>query len=173
MALHSSALSEVERLTRGEMLQRPVPARDARGRLTRDPRGELDWYYALPDSERAFIARRFFVVNGTSVDVVATMAGYPSVDDRADDFVAAVRGARDVRSRERESVEVWELVSVGEIATALGVVPSAVSNWRNRPGSRMPLPLAVLSCGPIWKWDEVRQWAEETGRLVFAEEETF
>ena len=161
---------ELERLTRGEPIARPVPQRDARGRLTRDLAGEWDWYYQLAPAERSHISRRYLKAGGVPLDVVTTMAGYDKVDDWADDFVAAVRASRD--RRRATPVDVLELVSTGEIARALGVRASAVSNWRNR-SIGLPLPLVELSCGPVWHWDEIRNWAENTGRLVYVEEETF
>lgn len=55
-------------------------------------------------------------------------------------------------------------MGLNEIATAAGVSPQAVSNWRNR--ADLPEPLTTLASGPIWDGRAVRAWLKATGRLL-------
>ncbi len=62
-----------------------------------------------------------------------------------------------------------DLVGPDEIASRLGVRSNTVSTWRAR--GLLPEPVATISRVPLWHWEQVRAWADATGRLV-AERET-
>ena len=57
-----------------------------------------------------------------------------------------------------------DLVSTGEIAERLNVKPMTVHTWRQRDLG-FPEPAWQLLIGPVWKWEPVEEWAEQTGRL--------
>jgi hypothetical protein len=58
-----------------------------------------------------------------------------------------------------------ELVGASEIAERLGLAQSeSVHVWLRRYGD-FPEPVARLSMGFVWRWDEVTAWAKTTGRL--------
>ncbi|HXN62319.1 MAG TPA: helix-turn-helix domain-containing protein [Acidimicrobiales bacterium] len=71
------------------------------------------------------------------------------------------------------------LVGPGEVARALGVSRATVRQWVHR--ELLPEPLAVLDSGrtraavgesagmPVWDWQDIAEWADETGRPVHAE----
>lgn len=54
-------------------------------------------------------------------------------------------------------------VGAREIAERLGVRPDTVSQWRQRPVG-FPEPRWTVSGFPAWEWEDVRRWAERTGR---------
>ena len=57
-----------------------------------------------------------------------------------------------------------EIVGPHEIAERLGVELDTVGTWRRR--GVMPEPFRVFSSrSMVWKWAEVKAWAEESGRL--------
>lgn len=55
------------------------------------------------------------------------------------------------------------LVGPVEIASRLGVATSTVHQWRQR--DLLPEPEWTLSRVPVWRWETIRKWADETGRL--------
>jgi hypothetical protein len=57
-----------------------------------------------------------------------------------------------------------DLVGPDEIASRLGVRSNTVSTWRAR--GLLPEPVAIVSRVPLWQWEQVRAWADATGRLV-------
>ncbi|MGH9086952.1 MAG: hypothetical protein ACRDYZ_02405 [Acidimicrobiales bacterium] len=62
-----------------------------------------------------------------------------------------------------------ELVGTREIAERLGLArPEGVHAWRYR-GLDFPQPVARLGIGYVWSWDDVRVWADRTGRVVVTE----
>lgn len=56
-----------------------------------------------------------------------------------------------------------DIVDAQSIADRLGVKRETVWMWRSR--QLLPAPDWQLACGPIWMWETIREWAEETGRL--------
>lgn len=54
------------------------------------------------------------------------------------------------------------LVGLGELADIFGVSKQVVSNWRDR-NPEFPTPVAVLKSGPIWLFDQIKEWADEKG----------
>lgn len=62
-----------------------------------------------------------------------------------------------------------ELVGSREIAERLGLAhPESVHAWRRRH-REFPEPIARLGIGYVWRWADVRAWAERTGREVMTE----
>ena len=57
-----------------------------------------------------------------------------------------------------------ELVGPAEIAARLHVAASTVSCWRTR--NLLPAPVAVISRVPVWTWQAIREWSEDTGRVA-------
>lgn len=56
-----------------------------------------------------------------------------------------------------------DLVDLSAIAERLKVPKDTVSKWRYR--NVLPAPDYDLAVGPVWEWETIRAWAEETGRL--------
>ena len=56
-----------------------------------------------------------------------------------------------------------DLVGLTEIANRLGKPVDTVKKWRHR--QLLPKPDYVLAQGPIWDWETIRLWAQQTGRL--------
>lgn len=50
-----------------------------------------------------------------------------------------------------------------EIAERLGVRRDTVHKWRHR--GVLPEPDWIISSLPVWEWETIRAWAENTGRL--------
>lgn len=168
-------LGEVERLTSGNPIASPRRKRDRYGRWRRDDAGELDWLYGLPESERAYLTRRYFSDSGVAVDVLATMADM-SVNDWADAFVAAARAARDRTLRDADlfsdeyeeaalsctldDVDVSELMGPVEVAKLFGVEVNTIAQWRRR-FSDFPAPVVTLSGTYIWRRGDIEAWGAE------------
>ena len=55
------------------------------------------------------------------------------------------------------------IVDIATIAERLEVAARTVHSWRRR-NIAFPEPAGVLAGRPYWKWEEVAQWAKETGR---------
>ena len=61
-------------------------------------------------------------------------------------------------------VDIVNLVGAHEIAQRLGVSrPQVIHEWRKRHPD-FPQPIAILTNGLIWDWEEVEKWARATGR---------
>ncbi len=56
------------------------------------------------------------------------------------------------------------LVGVAEIARMLGVSRQRVSQLAET--EQFPEPTVRLSAGPVWKREDIEQWAERTGRSI-------
>ena len=56
-----------------------------------------------------------------------------------------------------------EPVGVVDIARRLGVRQQTVAMWRYR--GLLPDPRWSVSNQPAWDWQDIRRWAESTGRL--------
>jgi predicted DNA-binding transcriptional regulator AlpA len=56
------------------------------------------------------------------------------------------------------------LVGPHEIARMLGVTRQRVDQLANEPG--FPEPEVVLSRIRVWRTEDIRQWAERTGRTI-------
>ena len=61
-----------------------------------------------------------------------------------------------------------DLVGPDEIASRLDVRSNTVSTWRAR--GLLPEPFVTVSRVPLWHWEQVRAWADATGRLVAGRE---
>lgn len=57
-----------------------------------------------------------------------------------------------------------ELVGATEIAELLGVTRQRVQQLAGLPD--FPEPVARLKMGSVWRLDDVRAWAERTGRTL-------
>lgn len=64
-----------------------------------------------------------------------------------------------------ELIEASELVDMADIADRLGVKPGTVDVWTRRHADTFPGPLRRFGGSPVWRWADVAQWAQETGRL--------
>ena len=59
-----------------------------------------------------------------------------------------------------------DLIDAVGIADRLGLAqPQTVHLWRKRY-SDFPSPVAEFTRLLVWDWSEVRQWAQETGRIA-------
>lgn len=173
-------LGEASRLVSGEQIRRPTPVRDRWGRWHRDPAGEYDWFYGLPESERVYIARYYMSPNGVPVDVLADMA-YLDIDAWAGRFVAAVRASRDRKALDLDVLDdAWAgcsteldsddaLLGPEEVADLLAVKRNTLVQWRKR--GQLPAPALTLSGLPIWRRGDVLAFAALTDRLVLAASE--
>lgn len=56
------------------------------------------------------------------------------------------------------------VVAMGELVTMLGVTRKRVSTLVN--GVDFPKPVALLSVGRLWSYEDVVAWAGRTGRTV-------
>jgi len=54
-------------------------------------------------------------------------------------------------------------VGIPEIAERLGVKRATVDQWRHR--EVMPAPAWTVAGRPLWRWADVKTWAEDTGRM--------
>lgn len=166
-------LGEVARLTADNKIARPRPVRDRWGRWHRDPSGEMDWFYGLPETERAYVQRYYMAPDGVEVDVLATMLDM-GVDEWSDHFIDAVRAARDKRFRSLDVFDdEWqefhqedddELLGPDEVAELLAVKRNTLAQWRHR--QKLPEPFMVLSGMPIFRRGDVMAFAVDTGREV-------
>ena len=174
-ALDYGMLGEVERLTAGNRIARPRPTRDRWGRWHRDPAGEMDWFYGLPEIERAYVQRNYMAPDGTPVDVLATMVEM-EVEQWGDAFINALRAARDLKLRNADVFSAdWEAANIAadeddelmgpdEVAALLVVKRNTIAQWRHR--GKLPEPYATLSGMPIWRRGDVMAWAVDTCREV-------
>ena len=55
-------------------------------------------------------------------------------------------------------------MAAAEVAAMLGVSRQRVTQLTAKPD--FPAPVTTLSVGKIWSYDDVRLWAEATGRTV-------
>jgi hypothetical protein len=62
-------------------------------------------------------------------------------------------------------VDPADLVGVAEIADRLGCSVQAVHAWKRRYPD-FPEPVAHLSMGLLWVWQDLERWARATGRLT-------
>ncbi len=69
-----------------------------------------------------------------------------------------------VKPQERDTSEVHHLVGAAEIGVMLGISRQRVQQLADKPG--FPAPTVVLSMGKVWHADDVRRWAETTGRVA-------
>ncbi len=56
------------------------------------------------------------------------------------------------------------MVAAAEVARMLGVSRQRVSQVTAK--GDFPAPIAVLTVGKVWAYEDVRAWAERTGRVV-------
>lgn len=56
-------------------------------------------------------------------------------------------------------------VTVGEIARDLGVSRERVRRWIRNPEYGFPSPVREEGSQKLWRWGDVRRWAEERGIL--------
>nr|PZN38236.1 MAG: hypothetical protein DIU70_11245 [Bacillota bacterium] len=56
-------------------------------------------------------------------------------------------------------------VTVGEIARDLGVSRERVRRWIRNPEYGFPSPVREEGSQKLWRWGDVRRWAEERGVL--------
>lgn len=54
-------------------------------------------------------------------------------------------------------------VGIAEIAEALGMRRQTVAVWKVR--GLLPPPRWTVSGAPAWRWGEIADWAERTGRF--------
>lgn len=52
-------------------------------------------------------------------------------------------------------------LSASDVARVLRVVPSAVTNWRNRGTGPLPEPAAYVGDRPLWRLADIRALVEE------------
>jgi hypothetical protein len=57
-----------------------------------------------------------------------------------------------------------DLVDINLIAERLGVRLDTVNKWRHR--EILPAPDYPELASPVWDWETIRKWAEETGRAA-------
>lgn len=62
-------------------------------------------------------------------------------------------------------VEVSSLVGMMEVASRLGVQKQTVRAWRQRDYLDFPEPLVVVSRTPLWRWSDVKRWAQSRPTL--------
>lgn len=62
--------------------------------------------------------------------------------------------------RELDTPRDLQLVGTAEVAERLGVKPKSVGNWRRRPGTGFPDPLATVSGIAVWSWPDIEAWSE-------------
>ncbi len=62
-------------------------------------------------------------------------------------------------------VDVDKLVGAKEIAARLGYKRTVYVHDLRRRHPDFPEPVAELSAGMVWDWDDVEAWARTTGRL--------
>lgn len=174
MSIAYEALGEIERLTNGSKLRRPVAGRGPDGRLTRDPDPSWDWFYALDETERAYISRNF-MVDGTTRHRQGI--GPDDLED-VNRWLEMVRTARKRENRRASDPLEAEYVAAcapetesvartpmgyAEIASFLGVKRTTVHQWVNR--EVMPPADLIVHNLPTW-WDTtITRWAEVTDRL--------
>lgn len=63
--------------------------------------------------------------------------------------------------------ELGLLVTAGQIADRLNVKLATVHQWRFRAKtSAVPLPDPVwaVNGSPLWRWEDIAEWAKQTGR---------
>lgn len=61
-------------------------------------------------------------------------------------------------------VDLDELVTGAELARRIGVSTQRVHQLRVEPG--FPEPIGRVGQAIVWRWRDVKPWAEKTGRLV-------
>ena len=57
-----------------------------------------------------------------------------------------------------------DLVSIAEISYRLGIPRGTVLGWRHR--MLLPPAEARVEAAPLWRWETIVKWCEETGRHV-------
>jgi prophage regulatory protein len=63
------------------------------------------------------------------------------------------------------TVKVDQIVGAREIAERLGSKRTVYVHDLRRRHPDFPAPVATLSAGLVWDWEEVEAWAKATGRL--------
>ena len=179
---------ELDRLMAGQpRIYAPRDQRTTKSRTVRTG-GEYDWLRQLGPAERRVFARDLLTEKSTAPgpDVIATMAGYPTVDYWAEELVAAWRVTHrktDDEQREREHLanlaadgvcpacgQFEQGVPIGlvDIAARLGVASGTPTQWRKR--GILLEPDGEISGAPWWWSGRVDDWAERTRRRRELEE---
>ncbi len=66
-----------------------------------------------------------------------------------------------------DTIKIEDIVDIGAIAYQLDVTKQAVCNWITRYAgteSAFPEPIAELTCGRLFAWEDVAEWMYATGR---------
>lgn len=62
-------------------------------------------------------------------------------------------------------IDPTNIVGANEIAKRLNRAHQTIVHaWHTRHED-FPKPIAVITAGKLWNWEEIKQWAERTGRL--------
>lgn len=167
--LRSIGLSELERVMGADKLSSPQPVRDRWGRFKRDPGGQWDWFYQLDESERQYLQRNH-MGGAMSPDELATRL-HCMIDECMLTWLTAKRRRRttDPLDDDYETCEdddVAQLVGPKEVATMLQVAPNTLNVWRNRGLLEQLPPFITISDMPIWRREDVLDWAKMTGRIL-------
>jgi prophage regulatory protein len=56
------------------------------------------------------------------------------------------------------------VVAQAEVVQMLGISRRRMTTLAGRPD--FPAPIAMLSIGRVWSYDDVKDWAERTGREI-------
>ena len=65
-----------------------------------------------------------------------------------------------------KKIDPKDIVGAHEIAERLGLsFPNVVHNWRSRHAD-FPKPIAELTAGVLWDWNDVKTWLRATNRKV-------
>jgi hypothetical protein len=63
-----------------------------------------------------------------------------------------------------KKVDPNDIVGAHEIAERLNLsFPNVVHTWRSRH-SNFPKPIAELTAGVLWDWNDIKAWLKETNR---------
>lgn len=65
-----------------------------------------------------------------------------------------------------KKIDPKDIVGAHEIAERLNLsFPNVVHNWRSRHPD-FPKPIAELTAGVLWDWNEIKAWLEATNRIT-------
>ena len=126
----------------------------------------MDWFYQLDESERVYLQRNYMGGEIGPEDVATILCC--SIDEAMATWLTrAGSGGCDPLDDDYQTCDdddVAQLVGPKEVAAMLQVGPNTINVWRSR--GILLEPFVTISDMPIWRREDVKDWAHLTGRTL-------